>query len=191
MPLQPSPSLWGACEWHSCREPHGVKRRAIGALSQFRCRYARFGGHGIGDACHGVSRLSVVVAGRFADRRHRGRTGSPRHPGPMPGRCWQPSLTIAPRAKLSATIARFCSSDQRRRCSGPVITSTRAIPPSLALVQALSFAPMLPDSSEPTSQCKAALTGWVRWCRHYCQQNSSPQAPFPRRSTQFRRCRGS
>ena len=50
-----------------------------------------------------------------------------------------------PRRQLAATIARFCSSDQRRRRSGPVITSTRAIAPSLALVQALSFAPMLPD----------------------------------------------
>jgi hypothetical protein len=42
-------------------------------------------------------------------------------------------------------VARFCSSDQRRRRSGPVITSTRAIAPSLALVQSLSFAPMPSD----------------------------------------------
>ena len=55
------------------------------------------------------------------------------------------------------TIARFSSSDQRRRRS-PVITSTRAIAPSLALVQAPSFAPMLRNSAEPASQCKAALT---------------------------------
>src|ERR1700722_5845576 len=51
--------------------------------------------------------------------------------------------TTAPGAKLSATIARFCSSFQRRRRSTPVITSTLAIVPSLAPVQTLSFALVL------------------------------------------------
>src|SRR5438270_9572995 len=53
------------------------------------------------------------------------------------------SVTTAPGAKLSATIARFCPALQRRRRSGPVITSTLAIAPSLTPVQTPSLAPML------------------------------------------------
>jgi hypothetical protein len=41
------------------------------------------------------------------------------------------------------------ASDRRRRRSWPVITSTRATAPSLALVQALFFAPVLPDGIQP------------------------------------------
>src|SRR6266851_8762299 len=82
------------------------------------------------------------------------------------------SLTTAPGARLSATIDRFCSSDQRRRRSAPVITSTRAIAPSLALVQAPSFAPILTTSPEPMPQCKAALTGRLR--SSVCCIRSSP-----------------
>src|SRR6202035_5089164 len=60
------------------------------------------------------------------------------------------SETTAPGTKLSATIARFCSSLQRRRRSMPLITSTRAIAPSLAPVQTLSFALVLsPPASIP------------------------------------------
>src|SRR5580704_10806599 len=60
------------------------------------------------------------------------------------------SETTAPGTKLSATIARFCSSLQRRRRSIPLITSTRAMAPSLAPVQTLSFALVLsPPASIP------------------------------------------
>src|SRR5713101_3296589 len=52
------------------------------------------------------------------------------------------SLTDAPGANASATIARFCSSLHRRRRSGPDITSTRLIAPSLAPVQNTSLAPV-------------------------------------------------
>jgi len=54
----------------------------------------------------------------------------------------------SPRRKLSATIARFCSSLRRRR-SRPVITSTRAIALSLAPVQApmLALVPISPINS--------------------------------------------
>ena len=57
------------------------------------------------------------------------------------------SVTTAPGARLSATIARFCSALQRRRRSGPVITSTRAIAPSLTPMQTPSFAPVLTSPS--------------------------------------------
>src|SRR6266478_8129692 len=50
------------------------------------------------------------------------------------------SLTDAPGANASATIARFCSSLHRRRRSGPDITSTRLIAPSFAPVQNTSLA---------------------------------------------------
>ena len=53
------------------------------------------------------------------------------------------SVTTAPGARLAATIARFCSALQRRRRSGPVMTSNRAIALSLASVQTPSFAPVL------------------------------------------------
>src|SRR6266478_3389813 len=52
------------------------------------------------------------------------------------------SLTDAPGANASATIARFCSSLHRRRRSGPDITSTRLIAPSFAPVQNTSLAPV-------------------------------------------------
>src|SRR5882672_9112631 len=52
------------------------------------------------------------------------------------------SLTDAPGANASATIARFCSSLHRRRRSGPHITSTRLIAPSFAPVQNTSLAPV-------------------------------------------------
>jgi len=71
------------------------------------------------------------------------------------------SETTAPGAKLSATIARFCSSLQRRRRSGPVITSTLAIEPPLAPVQALSFASVLQPDYPPQWR-KAAFTGRLR-----------------------------
>src|SRR6202035_3329002 len=71
------------------------------------------------------------------------------------------SETTAPGTKLSATIARFCSSLQRRRRSMPLITSTRAIAPSLAPVQTLSFALVLsPPASIP--QGGPHRTGTVR-----------------------------
>jgi hypothetical protein len=103
---------------------------------------------------------SAIAKGRIA--RIDGRLAFPLpNRQPVAGR-----LAVDRALKLSATIARFCPSDQRRRCSGPVITSTRAMAPSLALVQAPSFAPMLPTSVEPTPQCKAALTGGLpRGCR--------------------------
>ena len=63
------------------------------------------------------------------------------------------SETIAPGAKLSATIARFCSSVHPRRRSRPLITSTRVIAPSLTPVQAPSLALMLVPS---TSQRRCA-----------------------------------
>src|SRR5882757_7915480 len=53
------------------------------------------------------------------------------------------SVTTAPGARLSATIARFCSALQHRRRSGPVMTSTLAIAPSLTPVQTPSLAPVL------------------------------------------------
>ncbi|MGE5271483.1 MAG: hypothetical protein ACM3JG_17620, partial [Thiohalocapsa sp.] len=40
--------------------------------------------------------------------------------------------------------------------------STRAIAPSLALVQTLSFAPLLPDNPQPPPQCKAAPRGGLQ-----------------------------
>src|SRR6201997_2196801 len=52
------------------------------------------------------------------------------------------SVTTAPGARLSATIARFCSALHRRRRSGPVMTSNLAIAPSLAPVQTLLLAPV-------------------------------------------------
>src|SRR6266481_5993505 len=52
------------------------------------------------------------------------------------------SLTDAPGANASATIARFCSSLHRRRRSGPHITSTRLIAQSFAPVQNTSLAPV-------------------------------------------------
>src|SRR5258707_2462465 len=52
------------------------------------------------------------------------------------------SLTNAPGANASATIARFCSSLHRRRRSGPDITSARLIAPSFAPVQNTSLAPV-------------------------------------------------
>src|SRR5713226_7631538 len=71
------------------------------------------------------------------------------------------SETTAPGAKLSATIARFCSSLHRRRRSGPVITSNLAIAPPLAPVQALSFAPVLQPDYPPRWR-KAVVSGWLR-----------------------------
>src|SRR5205809_8134052 len=53
------------------------------------------------------------------------------------------SVTTAPGARLSATIARFCSALHRRRRSAPVMTSNLAIAPSLAPVQTLLLAPVL------------------------------------------------
>jgi hypothetical protein len=53
------------------------------------------------------------------------------------------SVTTAPGAKLSATIARFCAALHRRRRSGPVMTSNLAIAPSLAPVQTPLLAPVL------------------------------------------------
>src|SRR5260370_25772888 len=53
------------------------------------------------------------------------------------------SVTTAPGARLSATIARFCSALHRRRRSEPVMTSTLAIAPSLAPVQTPLLAPVL------------------------------------------------
>jgi hypothetical protein len=53
------------------------------------------------------------------------------------------SVTTAPEARLSATIARFCSALRRRRRSGPVMTSTLAIAPSVAPVQTRLLAPVL------------------------------------------------
>src|SRR5947208_11815258 len=53
------------------------------------------------------------------------------------------SVTTARGARLSVTIARFCSALHRRRRSGPVMTSTPAIAPSLAPVQTLLLAPVL------------------------------------------------
>src|ERR1700757_2537083 len=44
------------------------------------------------------------------------------------------SVTTTPGARLSATIARFCSALQRRRRSGPVMISTLAIAPPLTPV---------------------------------------------------------
>src|SRR5258707_13968254 len=57
------------------------------------------------------------------------------------------SLTNAPGANASATIARFCSSLHRRRRSGPDITSKRLIAPSFAPVQITSLAPGPPEAA--------------------------------------------
>src|SRR6266436_3206103 len=57
------------------------------------------------------------------------------------------SLTDAPGANASATIARFCSSLHRRRRSRPDITSTRLIAPSFAPVQITSLAPVPPEAA--------------------------------------------
>ena len=61
------------------------------------------------------------------------------------------SLTTAPGAKLSATIARFWSALPRRRRSGPVMTSTLAIAPSLTPVLAPSLAPVLTNLNQRRS----------------------------------------
>ena len=67
-----------------------------------------------------------------------------------------------PRRQARGNNRPFLFLDQRRRRSGPVITSTRAIAPSLALVQALSFAPVLQDGPDSAPQRKAALGGRLR-----------------------------
>src|SRR5260370_14790191 len=51
-------------------------------------------------------------------------------------------------ARRSATIARFCSALQRRRRSGPVMTSTLAIAPSLTPFHTPS--PLAPVLTSPT-----------------------------------------
>src|SRR5437868_15303022 len=56
----------------------------------------------------------------------------------------------------------LCSSVQRRRRSGPVITSTLAIAPPLTPVQAPSLALMLDYQPETVLRRKAALTGGKR-----------------------------
>jgi hypothetical protein len=54
---------------------------------------------------------------------------------------------IAPGANAAATSARFCSSLQRRRRSGPLMSWYLAIAPSLALLQTsvLASVPTRPD----------------------------------------------
>ena len=65
--------------------------------------------------------------------------------------------TFTPGAKASATIVCFCSRLQARRRSGPVITSTFAIAPSLAPLQITSLAPVL--SRYPTRARYRAVCG--------------------------------
>src|SRR5947208_11732369 len=71
------------------------------------------------------------------------------------------SVTTARGARLSATIDRFCSALHRRRRSGPVMTSTLAIAPSLAPVQTLLLAPVLPARPASATQDGLHRTGTV------------------------------
>src|SRR5207237_620341 len=117
-----------------------------------------------------------------------------RQPYPHPGRNRDhrrarraTSATTAPGSRVSATIACFCSSVQRRRRSGPVITSTLAIAPPLTPVQAPSLALMLDYQPETVLRRKAALTGGKlrieRGVDASCLREGSPSWTSPRPAT--------
>src|SRR5437868_8270868 len=73
----------------------------------------------------------------------------------------------------------LCSSVQRRRRSGPVITSTLAIAPPLTPVQAPSLALMLDYQPETVLRRKAALTGGklIFWTIGFFSLARSPRKP--------------
>src|SRR6266436_7211449 len=76
------------------------------------------------------------------------------------------SLTDAPGANASATIARFCSSLHRRRRSGPHITSTRLIAQSFAPVQNTSLAPV-PERAGSIPRAQGGRYRTVTFCQGF------------------------
>src|SRR6266404_7097869 len=71
------------------------------------------------------------------------------------------SVTTAPGARLAATIACFCSALHRRRRSGPVMTSTLAIAPSLAPMQTPLLAPVLTSPTHRRYARRPSSDGYV------------------------------
>src|ERR1700741_3993245 len=70
------------------------------------------------------------------------------------------SVTTTPGARLSATIARFCSALQRRRRSGPVMISTLDIAPSLTPVLTPSLALVLTSPNQSRSARRSSPDGY-------------------------------
>ena len=75
------------------------------------------------------------------------------------------SVTTAPGARLSVTIARFCSALHRRRRSGPVMTSNLAIAPSLAPVQTPLLAPVLTNPTRLRNARRPSPDGYLTYAR--------------------------
>ena len=128
----PNPHLAGQLDFDCRLSARRIARRRVGRRDQHRRKPLRDGAQFLPPAID-LPSADIGATGNIADHR--------------------------PRRQALGNDRPFCSSDQRRRRSGPVKTSTRAIAPSLALVQALSFAPMLPDDPHQPLQRKAPLSG--------------------------------
>src|ERR1700741_3819684 len=90
------------------------------------------------------------------------------------------SVTTTPGARLSATIARFCSALQRRRRSGPVMISTLDIAPSLTPVLTPSLALVLTSPNQSRSARRSSPDGYaLGWVGRIDRR--AGVAPDPRR----------